>query len=1019
MRKKLIEVSLPLEAINTGAQQEKNPFLQGHPRSIHLWWARRPLAACRAVLFTSLIDDPDEPEAPEEYLRALDELPGEGDRREKLFRFIGELVKWDNINDEEIMGTARKLIELSAGERPSAPPDTDNKNAMLDFALDYDAYSRYDGLAEMEEVVAPIIEHHEQTGEWTGSLDDLRTCLFYVQRMFSHNDEGPWDAQLDLMWNLYHTIRARWHEIEPKLPPVIDPFCGGGSIPLEAQRLGLECYASDLNPVAVLITKALVEIPPKFADMSPVNPDVQAHNELQKRTWKGAQGLAEDVRYYGQWMRDEAEKRIGHLYPKGPNGETVIAWLWARTVKCPNPACGAKMPLVRSFDLSKKKGNEVHLEAEVNGSDVRFRVRKGRSGQDRGTVERRGATCLACGSEAPLSELREWVSANARERLGVAPLAVVVEGARGREYVEPFSKLPEVERPDHIDDVRLPEKLTGGAVMAWGLETFGELFTDRQLVALTTFSDLVGEAREQVLADALAAGMADDGVGIEDGGIGATAYADATALLLAFGVDHSARYSSTLATWNSTNQNVGHIFGRQALPMVWDFAECNPLLGSLSIAAAVDWVAAAAEGAPVAARGYVEQLDTTVALAHAGPAVVSTDPPYYDNIGYADLADFFYVWLRRSLRSVYPTVLSTVLSPKEQELTATPHRFGGNREAAADFFEEGLRKAFHLMHEAQARDQVMTMFYAFKQEDRDKANGDAASRGWETMLDGLLNAGFSITGTWPMRTERERGLKTGTNALASCIVLVCRSRSEGAPLANRRELEAALREELPQALGRLTHGGIAPVDLAQASIGPGMAIFSRYSKVLEADGNPVTVRTALQIINQELDRYLAEQETEFDRDTRFCIDWFTQFGQSEGAFGDADVLARAKNTSVDGLVSAGVLEARRGKVRVLGKAELKEDWKPSEDSRVTVWECAHHLIRRLDTGGEAAAAALATELGGGVSENARALAYRLYSICDRKGWADLARDYNNLVVSWPAIRDRAAAGAPPETGRLL
>ncbi len=922
MRKKLIEVSLPLEAINTGAQQEKNPFLQGHPRSIHLWWARRPLAACRAVLFTSLIDDPDEPEAPEEYLRALDELPGEGDRREKLFRFIGELVKWDNINDEKIMGAARKLIRLCTNDNP---------------------------------------------------------------------------------------------------PPVIDPFCGGGSIPLEAQRLGLECYASDLNPVAVLITKALVEIPPKFANMPPVNPAMQGHNELQKREWKGAQGLAEDVRYYGQWMRHEAEKRIGHLYPKGPNGETAIAWLWARTVKCPNPACGAEMPLVRSFDLSKKKGKEVHVRPVIDhdAKRVSFEVMHGRAAVD-GTMKNRAATCLVCDQQCTLDHIRDEARAG---QMSAQLMAIVTEGDRSRHYVAPVEEhavIAASANPPWKPDERVPTPNHDvDRLPMYGMHTWGDAFTDRQLVALTTFSDLVAEAREQVVADALAAGRPDDGVGIEDGGIGATAYADATALLLAFGVDHSARYSSTLATWNSTNQNVGHIFGRQALPMVWDFAECNPLLGSLSIAAAVDWVAAAAEGAPVAARGYVEQLDTTVALAHAGPAVVSTDPPYYDNIGYADLADFFYVWLRRSLRSVYPTVLSTVLSPKEQELTATPHRFGGNREAAADFFEEGLRKAFHLMHEAQARDQVMTMFYAFKQEDRDKANGDAASRGWETMLDGLLNAGFSITGTWPMRTERERGLKTGTNALASCIVLVCRSRSEGAPLANRRELEAALREELPQALGRLTHGGIAPVDLAQASIGPGMAIFSRYSKVLEADGNPVTVRTALQIINQELDRYLAEQETEFDRDTRFCIDWFTQFGQSEGAFGDADVLARAKNTSVDGLVSAGVLEARRGKVRVLGKAELKEDWKPREDSRVTVWECAHHLIRKLDTGGEAAAAALAAELGGGVSENARALAYRLYSICDRKGWADLARDYNNLVVSWPAIRDRAAAGAPAEDRRLL
>jgi putative DNA methylase len=919
MRKKLIEVSLPLEAINVEAAREKS-IRHGHPSTLHLWWARRPLAACRAVLFTSLIDDPDEPEAPEEYLRALDDLPGEGDRREKLFRFIGELVKWENINDETIMGTARKLIRLCTDDNP---------------------------------------------------------------------------------------------------PPVIDPFCGGGSIPLEAQRLGLEAYASDLNPVAVLITKALIEIPPKFADMPPVNPASQPKRHVS--TWQGAQGLAEDVRYYGQWMRDEAEKRIGHLYPKGPNGETVIAWLWARTVKCPNPACGAQMPLVRSFDLSKKKGREVHLEPEVDGSDVRFRVRKGGSGQDRGTVERRGATCLVCGSEAPLSELREWVSANARERLGVTPLAVVVEGARGRDYLEPFSELPEVERPDHIDDVPLPEKLTGGAVMAWGLRTFGDLFTDRQLVALTTFSDLVGEAREQVLADALTAGMPDDGAGIENGGTGARAYADAVSTYLAFAVSRTANRSSSVCIWNTIGQKIEQTFGRQAIPMTWDYAEANVFSDSTgSWSGSLEWVPRVLERVPASGGAAVEQLDAATALPSSRQSAVATDPPYYDNIGYADLSDFFYVWLRRGLGKTYPTLLSTLLTPKAQELVATSYRFGGDTEAANEFFESGLRQAFLNARDCQSSEIPMTVYYAFKQEEtRDETGSVPVATGWETMLAALTGSGFLVTGTWPMRTERDQGLKSGTNVLASSVLLVCRPRHEDAPLATRRELEAALRQELPEALGQLTHGGIAPVDLAQASIGPGMAIFSRYSKVLEADGNLVTVRTALQIINQELDRYLAEQESEFDRDTRFCIDWFTQFGQNEGAFGEADVLARAKNTSVDGLVSAGVLEARRGKVRVLGKAELKEDWKPSEDSRVTVWECAHHLIRKLDSGGEAAAAALAAELGGGISESARALAYRLYSICDRKGWADLARDYNNLVVSWPVIRDRAAAGAPPETGRLL
>ncbi|NLD43079.1 MAG: DUF1156 domain-containing protein, partial [Chloroflexi bacterium] len=810
-----------------------------------------------------------------------------------------------------------------------------------------------------------------------------------------------------------------------ELPPVYDPFSGGGSIPLEAQRLGLECYASDLNPVAVLITKALVEIPSKFAGMTPVNPEVQGHNELQKRDWHGAQGLAEDVRYYGQWMRDEAEKRIGHLYPNGPNSETVIAWLWARTVKCPNPACGAQMPLVTSFKLSTKSGNQAWVEPQIDitARTVGFGVRTGRGQVPPPPKTGRGAKfrCLVCESHAPDDHIKAEGMAG---RMGRQLMAVVVEGARGRRYLSPDDCTVPGDLPP-VDVSDLEAKLNYDKRAIWcplyGLTRYVDLFTDRQLVALTTFSDLVGEAREQVLAGALAAGMPDDGGGLEDGGAGAQAYADAVATYTAFALDKLSDWCSSLCSWISGIEGVRDTFARQALPMVWDFVEINPLSNSVgNWLNHVTWVAAGVESVPATTSATVVQLDATAALPYAGPAVITTDPPYYDNIGYADLSDFFYVWARRSLRSVHPALFSTLLVPKAQELVATPHRFEGDRRAARDFFEDGLRAAFCRMHDAQADAQVMTVFYAFKQEDRDDENGNTASPGWETMLDGLLKADFEITGTWPMRSERgARMVSIGTNALASSIVLVCRPRSGNAPMATRREFTATLRTEMPAALDRLTHGGIAPVDLAQASIGPGMAVFSRYAKVLEADGSPVTVRTALQIINQELDAYLAQQEGELDRDTRFCVDWFTQYGLGEGEFGQADVLARAKNTSVEGLTRAGVLDARRGKVRLLGKDELPEEWDPVADGRMTVWEATHHLIRALDSGGEEAAARLVARLGGGVSESARALAYRLYSICDRKARAELARDYNNLVVSWPAIRDKAAsAGAGPEP-RLL
>lgn len=1163
MRRKLIEVALPLDAINAEAAREKS-IRHGHPSTLHLWWARRPLAACRAVLFTSLIDDPDEPEAPEAYLRALDKLPGTGDRREKLFRFIGELVKWENSNDEQILGTARQLIRLCTDDNP---------------------------------------------------------------------------------------------------PPVIDPFCGGGSIPLEAQRLGLECYASDLNPVAVLITKALVEIPPRFANLPPVHPtgsagfqpalgvngragspparsgcagkdacapgkdacapeksaprgwysrgylphfdggavtqtltfrtadslpaerleqwgrelshlgEAGAQRELRERIeayldagagelpladpraarivqdallhfdgeryrlhawvvmpnhvhllltpieghslaqithslksytahrinhvlgrhgefwqresfdryirdahhfaaareyieanpvkaglcgkseewefssasfvegqavqagslrsqgrliageWKGAQGLAEDVRYYGQWIRDEAERRIGHLYPKGPNGETVIAWLWARTVRCPNPACGAQMPLVRSFNLSTKKGKEVHVRPVVDrdAGRVRFEVSRGRPAVD-GTMKNRAATCLVCGEQCALDHIRDEAQAG---RMSAQLMAIVTEGDRSRSYVAPTEEHAEIAAsavPPWKPDERVPTPNHDvDRLPMYGMYTWGDAFTDRQLVALTTFSDLVGEARERVLEDALAAGMADDGCGLEDGGAGALAYADAVATYLALGVSRLTDICNSLCMWENSKTQVRHVFTRHAIPMLWDYAEPNVFAGAAGdYGVTLGNLLKVLPLVPASGRGTSAQLDATAALPSCAPAAICTDPPYYDNIGYADLSDFFYVWLRRSAGRMHPLLFSTLLVPKAEELVATPHRFNGDRSAARDFFETGLRDAFGRMHDAQADDQVMTVFYAFKQEDQDQTNGDTASTGWETMLDGLLRADFELTGTWPMRSElSNRMLATGTNALASSIVLVCRPRPENAPMATRREFVAALRTELPAALDQLTHGGIAPVDLAQASIGPGMAVFSRYAKVLEADGRPVTVRTALQIINQELDAYLAQQEGDLDRDTRFCVDWFTQYGLGEGEFGRADVLARAKNTSVEGLTRAGVLEARRGKVRLLSKTELPADWDPVTDGRMTVWEATHHLIRALDEGGEEAAARLVARLGGGVSEAARALAYRLYSICDRKARAELARDYNNLVVSWSAIRDKAAHMGTAEQARLI
>jgi putative DNA methylase len=915
-RKKLIEVALPLEAINRESAREKS-IRHGHPSTLHLWWARRPLAACRAVLFAQLVDDPS---------AHPDRFPTEEDQtreRERLFRIIEEMVKWENINNEKVLEAARTEILKST-----------------------------DG----------------------------------------------------------------------NLPSVLDPFCGGGSIPLEAQRLGLKAYASDLNPVAVLITKALIEIPPKFAGLPPVHPIYTG--EQTSSHWKGAQGLAEDVRYYGKWMRDEAKKRIGHLYPKvklpkeqGGGEATVIAWLWARTVKCPNPVCGAQMPLVRSFSLSTKKGKQAWVEPIVTGNQYYFEVRTGQGKPREGTVSRTGARCLCCNTPVPLSHVRSEGKAG---RMGQRLMAIVAEGARGRVYVSPdeeHAKIANSAEPTWRPDGELQGKCRV-SVPLYGMNTFADLFTPRQLVALTTFSDLVMEAREQVLEDAVKAGMTDDGKGISDGGMGVTAYADAVATYLAFAVSKAANLGSTICSWMNDRGALRETFARQAIPMVWDFAEANPFSGSGgNLEMFLDRIAEVISFTPSGTVGSSRQLDAIAAIHCFKDIIVSTDPPYYDNIGYADLSDFFYVWLRRSMGNIFPDLFSTLLVPKAQELAATPYRFEGDREKAKDFFEKGLKNTFQAMRHSAAPEYPISVYYAFKQaktdngvEDRYK-NNSLTSTGWQTMLEGLLSSRFQITGTWPMRTESPgRAVALGTNALASSIILACRPRPEGSSMTTRRDFINSLKAELPKALKTLQQGNIAPVDLAQSAIGPGMAVFSRYSKVLEADGAPMTVRSALALINQVLDEYLAEQEGEYDADTRWALAWFEQFGVNEGPFGVAETLSKAKNSAVDALMKAGILISKAGKVRLLRRDELPNDWDPVKDKRITVWEVTQQLIKALvDKGSEEAAADLLQKVGA-LGDVTRELAYRLYTICDRKKWAQEALAYNSLVVAWPELVKLAGRG---------
>lgn len=763
--------------------------------------------------------------------------------------------------------------------------------------------------------------------------------------------------------------------------------------------------------MAVTINKAMIEIPPKFAGHAAVNPEAQARKAMDD--WSGNAGLAADVEYYGTWMRDEAYRRIEHLYPKvkvpaeqGGGEATVIAWIWARTVRCPNPACGHETPLVRSFDLSKKRGKEWHVEPSCEGGEVSFAVAPGKSKRG-GTVNRRGATCLHCGAPIDLGYVKEESKAG---RMGAKLMAIVAEGQRGRIYIAPNAEhiaAADVDKPDDYPTGELAKHFTGGSCVPYGLDTFDKLFTNRQLTALTTFSGLVHEAQEKATQDAVAAGMADDGVGLADHGSGARAYGEAVGVYLAFLIDKLADYNSSISSWITNLNAIRNTFARQAIPMTWDYAEANPFSGAAgSFDSMMVWETKALENLPrEAAPGSAIQFD---AQSDNGmrQAIISTDPPYYDNIGYADLSDFFYVWLRQSLRKTYPKLFSTMLVPKEEELVATPYRDNRGREGARDFFEEGMYHAVKRMY-GEARDEVpVTIYYAFKQSETTTVNEveSTASTGWETMLSAIIRAGFSITGTWPMRTERSaRTIATGTNALASSIVLVCRKRPSDAPMATRREFVSALKRELRPALDKLRTSNIAPVDMAQSAIGPGIGVYSRYSKVLESDGSEMGVRAALQVINQELDLYFSDQDSDLDRDSRFCVDLYTQCAFNEIRFGEADVLARAKNTSIEGLATKGALSSAKGVVRLLGRDEIKGrgDWG-------FTWLFTQTLAHAMEDGGVEACAKMLKDVFDSRAENARALAYRLFTIADKKGWTGEAFAYNSLVVAWPEIQTRAA-----------
>ena len=914
-RKKLIEVNIPLQAINTESAKDAS-LTHGHPSTLHRYWARRPLAACRAVIFASMVDDPSE---------CKDEFPTEPEQnaeRTRLHNIIKRLVVWQNSNDENLLAEARYEIAYSAARN-----NGENLN------------------------------------------------VFHGK--FKNDPE------------------AVLHYLRDHCPPVYDPFCGGGSIPLEAQRLGLRARASDLNPLPVLLNKAMIELPPKFHNQKPVNPDADpigmftgTERGKQRVPWKGTAGLADDIRYYGAWMREEAHKRIGHLYPNVqlPDGTsaTVVAWLWARTVPCINPACGLQMPLMKTFQLSKKKGKEHWIKPVIDQetNTISWVVQTHNEGVPKtGTINKNGTFCIACGSAAKLPYVREQAKAG---KMGKIMTAVVAEGNRRKLFLSPTDAHIQVAQsvePAWRPRERLPEQALGFRVQSYGIIQWHQLFSERQLTALRLFGDALGQTHSQMMQD----GASPD-------------YASAICTYLSLATGRLAESGCSFAWWQDTDEVVRTIFTRQVINMSWSFAETNPFSTTTqNWTAQVEWVAKVIENLPTSANpGEAYQADA-VATLHAihGPVIV-TDPPYYDNIGfYADLSDFFYVWLRPVLRDTYPELFGGMMTPKDEEITASP-RF----EDATRHFEESLSKALLRLRQHCSVKFPASIFYAYKQQAEEQDG--KTSTGWETMLTAIVNAGFQIVGTWPMRTEQPKALKTNKNALASSILLVCRPRPEDTPDITRTEFLQELKKVMPPALERLTRiANIRPVDFAQAAIGPGMEVYSRYSKVTRISGEVVPIREVLMHINNEITAYHEKETGELDPESQFCLTWLKQHGYTEGSFGDAQILATAQDVDI-ATMHEKILIAARGKVRLLRGEEYAER---ENSENMTAWEGCLRMVWHLSgverSGGVSGCTAVARAMRD--YESAKRLARVLYTYYESRGDAESAAHYNNLVTQWQYI----------------
>lgn len=947
--KKLIEVALPLDDINAACMHEKQPGIGSHPRGLHLWWARRPLPAARAVIFAQMVNDPGY-EVGKGFKRGVNKQEAEV-KREELFDIIRELVKWENTNNESVLQRAKDAIKES----------------------------------------------------W------LETCQL--------NKNHPKAAEL----------------FDPEnIPEFHDPFAGGGAIPIEAQRLGLNSFASDLNPVAVMINKAMIEIPPLFNGLPPVCPDTSPIIQSKLLSdWVGCKGLAEDIRRYGDKIHHRAKKKLKQLYPKIKITEDIVkdredlvsylgqelevlTYIWARTVKSPNPAFkDVKVPIVSNFALSTKKGKEAYIDIVIKeDGNYEFIVKRGPvpAQAKKGTKSARGPNFICALSSTPING--EHIKSEGKlKQLGTKLMAVVLKGKRGRVYLSASEKMEFIaksEKPNWRPEMLIPHDKRSMFTPLYGMERFGDLFTDRQLVSLNTYMDLIKDIKSEIFSDCIKSELNNDQIRLEDGGSGALAYTEAIMVYLSFVIDRLADYNSSISTWKASGEQVMQTYKRQAIPMTWDFPESN-VTGETSICwlKSVKYTADNLESTNRLSNirpGRVAQADAATQSISENK-VISTDPPYYDNIGYADLSDFFYVWMRRNLREIYPSLFSTMAVPKEDELVANPYR-QGSKESAESFFLNGMSKAIHNLAINSHPGFPVSIYYAFKSSETKE--GNTGNTGWETFLEAVIRSGFSIDGTWPMRTElANRMIGAGNNALASSVVLVCNKRSETAKTISRREFQRELRQKMPDALEAMIGGEegaspIAPVDLAQSAIGPGIAIYSNYKSIIESDGSTMSVHDALILINRAITEYLNPDAGNFDEDTLFCDDWFSQYGWGEGVFGEADTLARAKGTSVDGVKEAGVIESGGGKVRLLKWEEYPSDWDPKNDNRTAGWEACHQLIRALNQQGEESAGALLSRMPER-GENIRQLAYHLYTLCERKGWAEEARAYNELIGSWHSI----------------